>query len=260
VGIAMDGLEGRRAVVTGAASGIGRSVALRLSAEGCAVGLIDVDPDGMDGTAAAIRAQGGRVALAPADIGDAEAAQGAVRRLAEALGPADILVNCAGILRVGHLLEMPIEDWHLSARINIDGTLHCCRAAMPRMLEQGWGRVINLSSWLGKMSMKNYGAYAMSKFAVVAMTQTLALEVGGRGVTVNAICPGVIGETRMRAEGEELNRRLGIPSAEERAKAFPIGRLGKPEDIAGVAAFLASEDASYMTGLAVNVTGGMWLL
>ena len=129
----------------------------------------------------------------------------------------------------------------------------------PAMVAKGRGAVINLSSWLGKKGMKLYGGYAASKFAVIGMTQALALEVAAFGVRVNALCPGLIVETGMRDQAEALHRSLGLPSAEERVSTIPRGRLGKPDDIARVAAFLASDEADFMTGQAVNVTGGFWL-
>jgi len=179
--------------------------------------------------------------------------------LANALGPVDVLVNNAGILRVGRLLEIDPEDWQASFRVNADCPFNCCRAAVPLMVRRGRGRVINLASWLGKVGVRQYGAYCASKFAVVALTQALALEVAAAGVTVNAICPGTIAETAMRDEAEAIHRRLGLPSAEQRVANIPLGRLGLPDDIARVTAFLASDEAGYMSGQAINVTGGLGL-
>jgi NAD(P)-dependent dehydrogenase (short-subunit alcohol dehydrogenase family) len=252
-------LDGRVALITGGAGGIGRAIALRLADEGCDVGILDLDAGGTEETALQVRARGRRAATAFASVAERAEVDQAVAVLADALGPVDILINNAGILRVGRLLEIGPEDWQASFRVNADGPFNCCQAVVPAMVRRGRGRVINLASWLGKVGMRQYGAYCASKFAVVALTQTLALEVAAAGVTVNAICPGTITETAMRDEAEAIHRRLGLPSAEQRVANIPLGRLGLPDDIARVAAFLASDEAGYMTGQAINVTGGLWL-
>ncbi len=255
----MYSLDGRIALITGAAAGIGRAIALRYAEEGCDVGMIDVDAAGAEETARLVRDCGRRAAVAAASVAEPGDVDRAVAALTDALGPVDILVNNAGILRVGRLLELPAEDWHAGFRVNVDGVFHCCQAVVPDMVSRRRGRVINMSSWLGKMAMRQYGAYCATKFAVIALTQTLALELAEHNITVNAICPGTIGETGMRDEAEATHRRLGLPSAQQRVVNIPLGRLGRPEDVARVAAFLASDEASYMTGQAINVTGGLWL-
>jgi len=252
-------LDERIALVTGAASGIGRAIALRLAQEGCHVGLVDTAEAGLRETARSIEALGRKTCLVVADVTERHNVDRAVARLTETLGTADILVNSAGILRVGAMLDQPYEDFARQFRVNVDGTFHVCQAVVPAMVAKGRGAVINLSSWLGKKGMKLYGGYAASKFAVIGMTQALALEVAAFGVRVNALCPGLIVETGMRDQAEALHRSLGLPSAEERVSTIPRGRLGKPDDIARVAAFLASDEADFMTGQAVNVTGGFWL-
>ncbi len=252
-------LAERTAFVTGAASGIGRAIALRLAREGCRVGLLDIAPSGLTDAARKIEALGSRAALGVADVSDRRAVDRGVAALVEALGPADILVNSAGVLRVGAMLDQAYEDFARQFRVNVDGIFHVSQAVVPAMVERGRGAVVNLSSWLGKKGMKHYGGYAASKFAVIGMTQSLALEVAASGVRVNALCPGLIVETGMRDEAEALHRSLGLPSAAERVSTIPRGRLGKPDDIAGVAAFLVSDEADFVTGQAVNVTGGFWL-
>lgn len=255
----MYGLDDQKAIVTGGASGIGRAIALRLAQEGCDVGLMDISAAGLAETAHLIEATGRRAAVAVGDVSRPEQVGRSVSELTDSLGPTDILVNSAGILRVGALLEQRFADFIAQFQVNVDGTFHVCQAVVPSMVQRRRGNVVNVSSWLGKRGMKLYGGYAATKFAVIGMTQTLALEVAGSGVRVNALCPGLIVETGMRDQAEEVHRKLGMPSAEERAIHIPLGRLGKPDDIARVAAFIVSEEAGFMTGQAVNVTGGFWL-
>jgi len=255
----MYALEGRTAIVTGAGSGIGRGIALRLAEEGCGIGVIDIDARAAEATAARVREMQRAAAVAAADVTDIATTQRAVDALAGKLGKLDILVNCAGILRIAKLAEMSKQDWDDTFRINVDGVFHACRAAIPHLRKQGRGRIINIASWLGKTGKPYYGAYCASKFAVIALTQTLALELAAEHVNVNAICPGVIVETGMRERAEIESKAIGLPSAAERVSLIPLGRLGKPDDVARIAAFLASDEAAYMTGQSINVTGGLWL-
>jgi NAD(P)-dependent dehydrogenase (short-subunit alcohol dehydrogenase family) len=253
----MEGLGGKRALVTGGGSGIGRSIALKLAREGCDIALIDIDEPAANRVAGEIRALGRQAAAASGDVASAESVRAAVANLAGA--PFDILVNNAGIARLGALLTMPEKDWRETFAVNVDGTFNVSRAVVPGMVERRRGAVVNLASWLGRRGMPPFGAYAASKFAVVAMTQTLALEVAASGVRVNAVCPGLIVDTRMREALEREADRAGLPRAAERAKTIPLGRAGTPEDVAKLVAFLASDEAGYVTGAAYDVTGGLWM-
>lgn len=251
-------LNGRNALITGGAHGIGRSIALRLAAEGCDIGLFDLDPDGAEATASEIRSSGRRCVVEAGDVTDPQQVRTGARAIESALGPTDILMNNAGILRIAPLLETPLEDMKQQLGINFEGVFHFCQAVVPGMVNRGRGRVINMSSWLGKHGVAQYGIYCASKFAVIGMTQSLAAEVSGSGVTVNAVCPGIIVETQMRDGAEEVHREKGLPMALERLHTVPVGRLGVPEDVARTVAFLASNESEYMTGQAINVTGGLW--
>lgn len=255
----MYALDGRRAIVTGGAGGIGRAIALRLAREGCDVGLLDRDAEAAERTAAEIRETGRRAFAAQADVAAKAEVGPALERLMAGLGAVDILVNNAGILRVGALLEMDEVDWSDTFRVNLDGTFRVIRKVVPAMLEGGAGSVVNMASWMGKKGLANYGAYCASKFALVALTQSLALELAPRGIRVNAVCPGIITETAMREESEATSRALGLPLAAERVGTVPLARLGVPEDVSRVVAFLASDEAAYMTGQSINVTGGLWM-
>jgi NAD(P)-dependent dehydrogenase (short-subunit alcohol dehydrogenase family) len=252
-------LAGKVALVTGGASGIGRRIAMRLALEGCAVGVIDSNAGGAEDAAKAVRDLGRASAVAVADVSDAAAIRQAIDGLAEGLGRLDILVNSAAILRIAPLATMTRRDWDDTFRVNVDGVLHSCQAAIPHLQRQKQGRIVNIASWMGKTGKASYGAYCASKFAVIALTQTLALELAPQKITVNAVCPGIIMETGMRDRAEAEARAMGLPSAEERVSLIPLGRLGYPDDVARVAAFLASDEADYMTGQSINITGGLWL-
>ncbi len=252
-------LNGRIAVVTGGASGIGRRIAMRLALEGCGVGVIDSNAAGAEETAKAVRDLGRVADATVADVTDIAATRRAIDELAEKLGRLDILVNSAGILRIAHLATMTKRDWDDTFRVNVDGVFHSCQAAIPHLQRQPQGRIINIASWMGKTGKASYGAYCASKFAVIALTQALALELAPQKITVNAVCPGIIMETGMRDRAEVEFKAMRLPSAQERVSLIPLGRLGYPDDVARVAAFLASDEADYMTGQSINITGGLWL-
>lgn len=255
----MYGLEGRVAVVTGAGNGIGRAIALRLAQEGCRVGLYDVDAAGMAGTAELVRAAGSAAAVAEGSVARREDVDRGMAALADALGPVDVLVNNAGILRTAPFLELTGPMWRDTLAINLDGAFHCCQAVLPGMLDRGRGAIVNIASFAGKKGLANHAAYSASKFGLIGMTQCLATEVAARGVRVNAVCPGMIIETGMRDEAEAQARAQGRPPVDVRAQAVPMGRTGQPHEVARVVAFLVSDEAGYMTGQAVNVTGGLWM-
>jgi NAD(P)-dependent dehydrogenase (short-subunit alcohol dehydrogenase family) len=254
----MYGLQGRRAIVTGAAHGIGRAIAARLIAEGCDVGIFDRDVESAEAAAKAIAASGRKIAVAGGDVSRKADVDAAIARLAGALGDIDILVNNAGICPIGKMLEMPEADWNATFGVNVNGLFHVSRAVVPGMIARRRGTVVNIASWMGKSGVASYGAYCASKFAIIALTQTLAAEVGEHGIRVNAVAPGLIVETRMRDESEVERRAQGLPTAADRAKGIPLRRAGLPDDIAKTVAFLASDEAAYITGETISVTGGLW--
>ncbi len=254
----MYGLNGRKAIVTGGAHGIGRAIAARLVAEGCAVGIFDLDRAAAQATADALTAEGGRVVVAAGDVSSREDVAAGIGALKAALGPIDILVNNAGICKVGKLLETSEAEWKATFGINVDGLFHVTRQIAPGMVERRSGTIVNIASWMGKSGVAAYGAYCASKFAVVSLTQSLALEIGEYGIRVNAIAPGLIVETKMRDESEIQRAAEGLPTAKDRAKTIPLRRAGLPSDIAKTVAFLASDEADYITGETISVTGGIW--
>lgn len=249
----------RTALITGAGSGIGRAIALRLARDGWAVAVNDVESTRAAQVAREVDAAGGRGVAVVADVGDPAAVRRMVAETLAVFGAVDLLVNNAGLCRLGAIAEFPEADWHATFRVNVDGVFFCCQAALPHMLARGRGSIVNLASWSGKAGAPFFGAYCASKFAVIGLTQSLAKEVAGQGIRVNAVCPGIVAGTEMRAQVDAESRALGRPTSTDRVGWIPIGRLGEAEDVAGVVAFLVSDDARYMTGQALNVTGGLWM-
>lgn len=255
----MTRFAGRTALVTGAAGGIGRAIAHALAQGGARVGIVDLAAGPVDAAVEEVRLNGHEAAGAVGDVTDPGSIRAAAVEIVAALGPVDILVNNAGVARIGTLLEMPERDWHDSFAVNVDGVFNTCRAVVPGMVERGRGCVVNLASWLGKRGQAQYGAYAASKFAVIGFTQSLALELAPRGIRVNAVSPGLIVDTQMRRDIDIESGRRGLPQVKDRAPLIPLGRVGYPDEVAKVVAFLCSDDAAYVTGACYDITGGSWM-
>jgi NAD(P)-dependent dehydrogenase (short-subunit alcohol dehydrogenase family) len=243
-------LHGRVALVTGAGGGIGRAIALRLALEEMAVAVLDRDG------AAAVAAEIGGVAVT-ADVTSATEMSGAVDAVVGRLGRIDVLVNNAGIAWMGPALDMPLEALQAMLRVNVEGVFIASRAVLPHMMAQRSGSIVNLASWAGKTGNAYFAGYSASKFAVVGLTQALAREMAPHGVRVNAICPGIVVDTAMRTAIEAQQRHYGLPETAEREKSIPMGRVSVPDDVARIAAFLASDESSYMTGESINLSGGL---
>jgi 3-oxoacyl-[acyl-carrier protein] reductase len=239
-------LSGKRAVVTGGARGIGAAIARRLAADGATVALLDrlADP----GATVAAEIDGLFVSV---DLSDPDGTRAGLADAIDGLGGIDILVNNAGILRFSPLLDIPVEDWDLMFAINTRPMLVTTQVAARRMIEDGVaGTIINLASMAGKAGGAGQAHYAASKAAVIALTRVTALELGCHGITANCLCPGYV-LTEMGAETRTSE------DIELWSSYSPLGRLAEPGDVSGVAAFLASPDAAYLTGQAFNITGGM---
>ena len=247
------------ALITGAGTGIGRAIALRLARDGWGIAVNDVEAGRAAAVAGEVAAAGARGVAVVADVGDRRDAGRMVAEAIGALGALDLLVNNAGVCLLGAVAEFPEADWHATFRVNVDGVFFCCQAVLPHMLARGRGSIVNIASWSGKAGAAYFGPYCASKFAVIGLTQSLAKEVAGRGIRVNAVCPGIVAGTEMRARVDAESRALGRPTSTDRVDWIPMGRLAEPDDVAGVVAFLVSDDARYMTGQAVNVTGGLWM-
>ncbi len=241
--------EGKRAVVTGGGQGIGRAIALKLASLGAHVAVADINEKSARDVADEITAAGGAATAYRVDVSDHEETAGLMKDVVEALGGVDILVNNAGITRDNLILRMPPEDWDLVLRVNLTGTFNCIRAAARPMMSQRSGRIINISSIIGQVGNIGQANYAASKAGIVALTKTAARELGARGITVNAVAPGFI-ETPMT---ESLSEKV----REDFTTKILLKRLGAPEDVANLVAFLASDEGDYITGQTINIDGGM---
>ncbi|MDN5795745.1 MAG: 3-oxoacyl-ACP reductase FabG [Intrasporangium sp.] len=244
----------RTAIVTGAARGIGAAVAKRLAEEGHAVAVLDIDEPACATTVEAITSTGGKAIAVGVDVADEAGVQTAVERVADELGGPTILVNNAGITRDNLIFKMTVGDWDAVLGVHLRGSFLMTRAAQKHMTEAKWGRIVNLSSTsaLGNRGQVNYSA---AKAGMQGFTKTLAIELGRFGVTANAIAPGFIQTEMTRATAE----RLGVPFDDfvaYSAKEIPVQRVGQPEDIAAVAAFLTSEEAGFVSGQVIYVAGG----
>jgi NAD(P)-dependent dehydrogenase (short-subunit alcohol dehydrogenase family) len=248
----MYALNGRVGLVTGAGGGIGREIARRLAREGMGVAVLD-----RDGAAAqVVAAETGGLAVA-ADVTSPVEAGRAVEAVLARFKQIDVLVNNAGIAWMGPALEMPLEALQAMLRVNVEGVFIMSRAVLPHMIARRSGSVVSLASWAGKTGPAYFAGYSATKFAVIGLTQALAREMAPHGIRVNAICPGIVVETAMRTAIEAQQRRYGLPETAEREKSIPIGRVSVPDDVARIAAFLASDEASYLTGESINLSGGL---
>lgn len=242
----------RTALVTGAAAGIGRAVALRFARDGMAVGVLDLNLDGAESVAAEIRAAGGQAIALAASIADRKQMSAALSRLREAFGPVTVLVNNAGITGYCPFEELTDDAWDKVMEINLKGTFIVTQLVLPDMKAAHWGRVINISSSSAQTGAETMAHYSASKGGVIALTRTLARELGPLGVTVNNIPPGSVMNTLM---SEATRDRFPI-STEQLLKTLPVRRTGEPEDIANAAAWLAAEESGYVTGQTIGVNGG----
>ncbi len=258
----MPGLERFRdqvVLVTGASRGIGEGVALRFAQEGARVVLI-ANEERVHRVAEAVRDLGRDVLSLVADVTDRAQVRAAYSRAVEAFGRLDVSVHSAGVITIARLADLSEEEWDRVLDVNTKGTFLCCQAAAEHMVPRGRGRIINLGSAQSREGAIYTPHYAASKFGVVGLTQSLAKELAPHSITVNAVCPGVIAtdmwEYNDRVWGQLLGGHKPGEFVRERISRIPLGRAGTPQDVAGVVAFLASEDAAYITGQSIHVNGG----
>ena len=251
----MGRVEGKVAVVTGGASGIGRATARKLAAEGARVGIADVDEAGGEGVAAGIREAGAEAFFRRTDVRSLADLEAVLDEAADRHGRLDVLVNHAGVSVGGAAGEMAEEDWDRVIDVNLSGVWRGMRAAIPRMLAQGGGSIVNLSSVQAQVGFLGWSGYAASKGAVDALTRQAAVEYARAGIRVNAIAPGTImtgmNETIMAESPDGAAVMAGWVAM------HPIGRIGQPEEVAAAIAFLASDEASFITGELLRVDGGL---
>ena len=255
-------LNDKVALVTGAARGMGRAIAIRLASEGAKVVATDINGRLVEQTTIDIRELGHDAIAVEADIGDVADIDRVVVEALNAFGRIDILVNNAGVTRHADIMDLTVEDWDRIHRVNARGAFFCLQRAAREMIDSGrGGRIINIASIAGKgYSGTSNAAYAASKGAVLAMTQIAAHQLGGYDINVNAICPGRTLTEMSRATAVQRSQDLGIPLdelEEQRNAIIPIGRANEPEDIADMAAFLAGPGSRNITGQAFNVDGGL---
>jgi NAD(P)-dependent dehydrogenase (short-subunit alcohol dehydrogenase family) len=245
-----DELSGRVVIVTGAGRGMGRAVAVRLAKTGASVAVNDLEPAAADETAELVISQGGTAIAVAGDISDSSFVESLVLEAVEEYGDVNILVNAAGILRRTAVFDMPEAEWDLVMNVNLKGTFLCSKTVLTSMRRSGWGRIVNFSSTAGKTTSTLGGAhYTASKHAVLGLTRHMAMEEAAHGITVNAVCPGLINTEMVQHEvdDERLKRYTD---------GFPIHRLGEPFEAAELVAFLASDRAAYITGQGFDISGG----
>ena len=253
-------LDGKAAIVTGAASGIGHAIATTLGAAGAAVCVGDLDEEGSRRVAGEIERSGGRAIAVRADVSRADQVEALVRATAEAFGRVDILVNNAGLQHVAPVHEFPLEKWNQLIGVMLTGTFLCTRAALPHMMTKRWGRVVNISSIHGLVASPFKSAYISAKHGIIGFTRTLALEVAEHGITANAVCPGYVRTPLVEGQIADQARGHGIPAQQvvETIMLAPsaLKRLLEPEEVAFLVLYLCSEAAAGITGAAYSIDGG----
>jgi 3-oxoacyl-[acyl-carrier protein] reductase len=244
-------LNGKIALVTGAAQGIGRDIALGLAKDGAEAAICDVNLEAAQKTAGDIEAMGRKSLALKANVASSADVTAMIDQVVEKFGRIDILVNNAGITRDGLILRMKDEDWDLVLSINLKGAFLCTKSALKYMSKQRSGTIINIASIVGAMGNAGQANYVASKAGLIGLTKTIAREYSNRNVTANAVAPGFIDTAMTQALSEQVRTDL--------AKQIPLGRLGSSEDVANAVRFLASPAAAYITGQVIHVNGGMYM-
>ena len=241
-------LEGRVALVTGGARGIGRAICEKLASEGATVAMVDIMLDVAEKTAAEFRANGHEAFAVAANVAKFDDAEAAVKAVVEKYAKLDILVNCAGITRDTLMLKMTEQDWDAVIAVNLKGVFNMTKAAIRPMMKARFGRIVNISSVVGRMGNVGQANYAASKAGVLGLTKTTAREFASRNITANAVCPGYI--------ATDMTEKLPQEARDAFLVNIPLKRAGKPADVANVVYFFCSPEADYVTGQVLNCDGG----
>jgi 3-oxoacyl-[acyl-carrier protein] reductase len=241
-------LTGKKAIVTGAGQGIGRSIALKLAQEGADVAIAEMNPDTGTQTAKEIETLGRNTLSISVDVASQKQVQAMVDRVFRAWKKIDILVNNAGFDRPAHLLKTKEEDWEAVLGVHLKGTLNCIQAVVPHMIENGYGKIVNTSSVWGKSGAVSEVSYSTAKAGIIGLTKSVARELGRYQINVNAILPGLILTPTISKMAEKYQTMI--------VENTPLKRIGQPEEVANVVAFLVSDEASFVTGAMVEVSGG----
>ncbi len=241
-------LEGKVALVTGGARGIGRAICEKLASEGATVAMVDIMLDVAEKTASEFRANGQEAFAVAANVAKFEDAENAVKAVVEKYGKVDILVNCAGITRDTLMLKMTEQDWDAVIAVNLKGVFNMTKAVVRPMMKNRFGRIVNISSVVGRMGNVGQANYSASKAGVLGLTKTTAREFASRNITANAVCPGYI--------ATDMTEKLPQEARDAFLVNIPLKRAGKPSDVAGVVYFFCSPEADYVTGQVINCDGG----
>jgi len=244
-------LKDRRVIITGAAQGIGREIALQMADAGASVGVADINIENAEATANEIRASGKKAMALQLDVSSAESVSNVFKKFLDDMGGIDILVNNAGITRDTLLLRMKEEDWDAVINVNLKGVFLCSKEAIKVMAKNRYGKIINISSVVAFMGNPGQVNYSASKAGVIGLTKTMAREYANRGIRVNAVAPGFIQTAMTGALPEDVK--------EEMKKMIPLGQFGSTEDVASAVLFLASPESDYITGQVIHVNGGMYM-
>lgn len=246
-------MEARVAIVTGAASGMGKATALRFARDGHAVGVLDIVAEGADAVAADIIGAGGKAVALKADLADRGQIEEAVTKARAMLGPVTIIVNNAALESFAPVADIVEAHWDKLMDVNLKGAFLLIQTVLPDMVAAGWGRIINVSAFGAQVGAPNMALYTATKGGVISMTRSMAVELGRQGITVNSVSPGFIDTPMAR---RAIDGDLFPVPYEQIIASYPIPRLGRPEEIAAACAFFASDDASYVTGQLLGVNGG----
>ncbi|MBC8175564.1 MAG: 3-oxoacyl-[acyl-carrier-protein] reductase [Candidatus Marinimicrobia bacterium] len=247
----MFNISGKVIFITGAGQGIGKAIALRFSEEGVKVVIADINNFTCHAVADEINASGGEAIAIQLDVSDLESFTLAIKEGFEHFGSVDILVNNAGIVRDKLILRMTEEDWDIVQKVNLKGCFNGIKAVIPLMMKKRFGRIINITSVVALSGNPGQANYVASKAGIIGLTKSVAKELASRNITVNAVAPGYI--------GTDITAELSDKIKENLIQQIPLKKIGSPEDIAGAVLFLASEDASYITGQTISVNGGLYM-